>query len=153
MKVTPKRKRSDSAAAAIAATQAAALGPLQPPAHVVLRAGDRPFWNAIVLARGRDTWTGPDLTMAGNLARAQADVERLQSELDQQGYITPDGKANPLAALVETLSRRCVLLMRSLQVHATATVGRPADIAKGAALERAAREQQDDDLIPRLRSV
>ena len=53
MKVTPRRQRSDSAAAAIAATQAAALGPLEPPAHVTLRPGDRPFWNAIMLARAR----------------------------------------------------------------------------------------------------
>ena len=33
-----------------------------------------------------------------------------------------------------------------------ATVGRSADIAKGAELERNAR-QDDDDLIPRLRAV
>lgn len=105
-----------------------------------------------MLARARDTWTGPDLTMAGNLARAQADVERLQSELDAQGYIT-DGKANPLAALVDTLSRRCVTLMRTLHVHAAATVGRSEDASKALGNERAAREQEDDDLIPRLRAV
>ncbi|RYF44951.1 MAG: terminase, partial [Comamonadaceae bacterium] len=50
MKLTPKRKRSDSAAAAIAATQAAALPPLEPPAHVLVLPPARPFWAAIVLA-------------------------------------------------------------------------------------------------------
>ena len=43
MKLTPKRVRSDSAAAAVAAVQAVALGPLPPPKHVKLRRGDRPF--------------------------------------------------------------------------------------------------------------
>eukprot|EP01035_Chromulina_nebulosa_P031537 gene31537-biopygen20260 len=81
MKVTPRRKRSDSAAAAIAATQAAALGPLEPPAHVTLRPGDRPFWNAIMLARARDTWTEVDLTTAATLARTQADIEDLHATL------------------------------------------------------------------------
>ena len=152
MKTTPRRPRSDSAAAALRAHAAAAAGPLKPPKHVCLRPGDKVFWDTIMLARARDTWTGPDLTMAGNLARAQADVERLQSELDAQGYIT-DGKANPLAALVDTLSRRCVTLMRTLHVHAAATVGRSEDASKALGNERAAREQEDDDLIPRLRAV
>ena len=72
MKVTPRRKRSDSAAAAVAAAQAVALGPIPPPAHVALRDGDRPFWDAIVTARPRDTWTDIDLTTAANLATTAA---------------------------------------------------------------------------------
>jgi hypothetical protein len=152
MKTTPRRHRSDSAAAAIAATQSAALGPLNPPEHVTLRTGDRPFWNAIVTARPRDTWTQADLTLAANLARTQADIETIQGQLDTDGYLI-DGKANPLAAIIETLSRRAVTLSRTLLVHSQATVGRSEDIAKGAALERKARTEDDDDLIPHLRAV
>jgi hypothetical protein len=152
MKMTPKRKRSDSAAAAIAAAQAVALGPLDPPAHVVLRPGDRPFWDSIVTARARDTWTAIDLTTAANLARTQADIERLQSDLDTSGYMV-DGKLNPLAALVETLTRRTVALSRALHVHACATVGRSADGIKALANERNASQDDDDDLIPTLRIV
>ncbi len=152
MKTTPKRQRSDSAAAALTAHKNAAMGPIKPPAHVALRPGDRPFWVAIMQARARDTWTEADLVAAGNLARAQADIERLQTELDAQGYVI-DGKANPLAALIETLSRRCVVLTRLLHIHALATVGRSADAGKALATERAAREQDADDLIPRLRAV
>ena len=152
MKVTPRRKRSDSAAAAVAAAQAVALGPIPPPAHVALRDGDRPFWDAIVTARPRDTWTDIDLTTAANLARCQADIERLQAQLDATGYVI-DGKANPLAALVDTLSRRSVALSRALHTHAEATVGRAANSAKAAANERKAREQSDDGLIPKLHVV
>lgn len=152
MKATPKRNRSDSAAAAVRAAQAAALGPIDPPAHVAIREGDRPFWDAIVLARARDTWTAIDLTTAANLARSQSDIERLQSELDAAGYVLADGKPNPIAALVETLTRRTVALSRALHVHAQATVGRSADASKVLALEKAAAAE-DDDLIPTLRMV
>lgn len=151
MKVAPRRKRSDSATAAVAAMQAASLGPLEPPAHVALRTGDRPFWNAIVTARARDTWTDTDLVTAANLARAQADVELLQTRLDAEGYVI-DGKANPVAALIETLSRRTVALSRVLHVHAQATVGRSADAANALANERQAA-MEHDDLIPTLRVV
>ena len=153
MKVTPRRKRSDSAAAAIAATQAAALGPLEPPAHVTLRPGDRPFWNAIMLARARDTWTDVDLTTAATLARTQADIEALHGDLAAAGYMLGD-KPHPLAAVVETLARRAVALTRVLHVHAEATVGKSEDAAKALELERKARQDKtDDDLIPRLRAV
>lgn len=153
MKVTPRRQRSDSAAAAIAATQAAALGPLEPPAHVTLRPGDRPFWNAIMLARARDTWTEVDLTTAATLARTQADIEALHGDLAAAGYLLGD-KPHPLAAVVETLTRRAVALTRVLHVHAEATVGKSEDAAKALELERKARDDKsDDDLIPRLRAV
>jgi hypothetical protein len=153
MKVTPRRKRSDSAAAAIAATQAAALGPLEPPAHVTLRPGDRPFWSAIMLARARDTWTDVDLTTAATLARTQADIEALHGDLAKAGYLLGD-KPHPLAAVVETLTRRAVALTRVLHVHAEATVGKSEDAAKALELERNARQDKtDDDLIPRLRAV
>lgn len=151
MKATPRRNRSDSASAAIRAAQAVALGPLDPPAHVALREGDRPFWNAIVTSRARDTWTLIDLCTAGNLARTQADVERLQADLDKQGYMVAD-KPNPLAALVETLTRRTVALSRALHVHAEATQGRARDAGKALANERNAAAE-DDDLIPTLRAV
>jgi hypothetical protein len=108
--------------AAIRAAQAVALGPLTPPDHVSLRDGDMAYWNCIVTARARDTWTQIDLTTAANLARTQADVERLQKQLDAEGYMLGD-KANPLVIVVNTLSRRALSLARALHVHAEATVG------------------------------
>lgn len=156
MKVTAKRRRSDSAATAVAAAQAVALGPHEPPAHVSLRPGDRPFWDAIMKARARDTWTDTDLTTAANLARTQADVEKLQAEVDVEGYTVTAANGspviNPKAKMVETLSRRAVALSRVLHVHAEATVGKSEDAAKALANERQAAAD-DDDLIPTLRVV
>lgn len=151
MKVAPRRRRSDSSTAAVAAAQAAALGPIDPPAHVALREGDRPFWNAVVKARARDTWNDTDLTTAANLARTQADIENLQAKLDAEGYVVDD-KINPKAKLVETLSRRAVALSRVLHVHAEATQGRSRDAGNALANERQA-EADHDDLIPTLRAV
>lgn len=151
MKAAPRRRRSDSAAAAVVAAQAAALGPIDPPAHVALREGDRPFWNAIVKARARDTWTDTDLTTAANLARSQADIEHLQAKLDIEGYVVDD-KINPTARLVEVLSRRVVALSRVLHVHAEATQGRSRDAGNALANERAAAAEHDD-LIPTLQLV
>ena len=137
MKLTPKRKRSDSAAAAIAATQAAALPPLEPPAHVLVPAEARPFWDAIVQARPRDTWNPVDMASAANLARVQAAIEA-----------APIGSDDHMK-----LSRLALALTRAIAVNTVATVGRSADIAKGAELERKARQDDGDDLIPRLRAV
>lgn len=137
MKLTPKRKRSDSAAAAIAATQAAALPPLEPPAHVQVPPEARPFWDAIVLARPRDTWNPVDLASAANLARVQCALEAVLIGSDEH----------------MKLSRLALALTRAIAVNTVATVGRSADIAKGAELERNARQDDHDDLIPRLRAV
>lgn len=159
MKINDKRIRSDSPAAAVAASQAAALGPLQPPAHVTLRAADQPFWNAIVTARARDTWTEADLAIAATLSRCQADIERLQAEVDLEGFTILNGKGvpviNPKHKLLETMARRAVSLARVLHVHAEATVGRSRDAGNALANERQAALPLDDDdeLIPRLRLV
>jgi len=152
MKIAPKRPKADSATAALAATRAAALGPIEPPAHVTVPAAARPFWDAIMQSRPRDTWTGVDLASAANLARCQAGIESLQSQIELEGMLVGD-KPHPACELVEKLSRRALALTRAIAVNTVATVGRSADLVKGNALERQAREQADDDLIPRLRAV
>lgn len=155
--MTAKRSRSDSSTAAVAAMQAAAAGPLKPPSYVNIRKADKPFWDSIVRARTRESWTDSDLVMAGNLARCLSDIERLQQEIDFEGdVILNDRKTqviNPKHSLLETLSRRAVALSRTLQVHAQATQGESRDQGKKATKQREAEkvlaQQDDDDLIPR----
>ncbi|PYD92648.1 TerS protein [Pseudomonas syringae pv. pisi] len=155
--MTVKRNRSDSGTSAVAAMQAAAAGAIKPPRFVNIRKADKPFWDSIVRARARNSWTDSDLVMAGNLARCLSDIERLQKEIDVEGdVILNDRKSqviNPKHSLLETLSRRAVALSRTLQVHAQATQGDSRDQGKKATKQRAAEkvlaEQDDDDLIPR----
>lgn len=147
MKTTAKRARTDTAKAAIKATQNATLPPIDPPTCINLRPADRPFWDRIITSKARDNWTDIDLVTAGHLARAQADIETLQKQIDIDGYVL-DGKVNPAAQMLETLSKRAIALTRVLQVHALATVGRSADTVDAAKLERDARQNDDDELIP-----
>lgn len=157
MKSTPRRIRSDSAAAAVAAHQAVALGPLQPPEYVGLRQCDRPYWDAIMLARARDTWTAADLVTAATLARAQSDIERLQGDIERDGEFILAANGTPIISpqvkLLEMLTRRVMALSRILHVHAEATVGKSEDSAKALANERGIRGQEADDLIPQLFKV
>lgn len=149
MKVTPKRKRSDSTMAQVEAMQAAAAPVLPAPLGVKLRKVDLPFWQAITEARARDTWTAIDLTHAATLARTLADMETLQAQIDETGYTFGDS-VNPAFGVLEKLTRRAMAMSRMLHVHALATVGRSGDAAGAAELERKAREAaaKDDDLIP-----
>lgn len=151
MKPTPRRKRSDSARAAIDAAQAATLGALPPPAFVRLRESDRPAWAAIVTARPRDTWTEADLVLAAQLARAYGDIAELEALLDEQGLM-PAGEINPAATLLDKVSRRALAIARQLKIDTISVVGKSQDIHKGATLERDARQGIDDDdgLIPRM---
>lgn len=152
-----KSVRSDSVTAAVSAAQAAALGPVRPPAHIRLRDIDIPYWNSIVLARAANTWTDVDLAHAANLAHAQADIARIQEEMESEDDIIENAKGtqvvNPKHSLLNTLSVRSMALSAKLHVHAAATVGRSADAPKKLDAEKQARDVEDDSLIPRLRSV
>lgn len=152
------KTRSDSVTAAVKAAQAASLGPVKPPAHIRLRDIDIPYWNCIVNARAADTWTDIDLAHAANLAHCQADINRIQEELEDEEDIVVNSKGtpvvNPKYSLVNTLSVRSMSLSAKLHVHAAATVGRSADAGKKLAVEAESRDAvSDDELIPRLRAV
>ena len=137
MKLTPKRHRSDSAKTATQAHHNAAQAPIEPPGYVTLPEPCKPFWQAIVTSRPRDTWTESDLVLAANLARTQHAIESAPVGSDEHAKLT----------------RLAMALARSVAVHPTATVGRAADMVNAATLEREVRSQDEDDLIPRLRAV
>lgn len=137
MKTTPKRHRADTAKAAVQAHQSAAKGPIEPPGYVTLPEPCRPFWDAVVTSRPRDTWTDSDLVLAVNLARTQHAIESAPVGSDEHAKLT----------------RLAMALARAVAVHPTATVGRAADLVNAATAEREARQQVDDDLIPTLRIV
>lgn len=128
------------------------------PAHVRLRDRDIPFWNAITRARARDTWTDIDLGHAANLARCQADIERIQEEIDTEGDTLVNDRGtvvmNPKHSLLETLSRRSIALCRTLQVHAIATVGeskqsRGKNSSQREAQRTVAQIDEDESLLAR----
>lgn len=142
-----RKQRIDTVAGAIATMGDALSGPLDPPDHVNLRQGDRPFWDSIVGARARGSWDNADLEIAGNLARCKADIERIQSELDIEGDTLTNDRGtvvmNPKHSLLETLSRRAVALSRMLHVHAEAKQGESREQGKRLSAERESRDVID----------
>jgi len=145
----PRQQRSDSTTAAVLAFQNAAQGPIAPPEYVHLPEAAVPFWRALVLNRPRDKWNASDLAIAAHLARAQADAERLQREIDAEGEVIGD-KLNPRLRLLETTIKRIERLVRLLHLHPQATIGRAEDSAKPLALEVQSRGAEQDNLIPLL---
>jgi hypothetical protein len=149
--VEMRQTRSDSATAAVQATQNAAQAPLEPPGHVTIPDEARPFWDALVRNRPRHKWNEADLATAAILARAQWDVERLQREIVAEGDVIGD-RLNPKHALVDKLGRRIMSLSRLLHVHPEATEGRAREQGNALTAEREA-EDQHDPLIPTLYAV
>lgn len=101
-----------------------------------------------------------DLAHAANLARAQADIERLSKEVLDEGDIIENARGTPIVnpkhSLLETLSRRAVALARMIHVHANATVGASEEQPPKLREEKLARDAfgtEDDGLIPKLRIV
>ncbi len=133
----PRRPKSDTIKYAAVAHQNAVQAPLEPPAYVTLPEGCKPFWSAIITSRARDTWHESDLVIAANMAKVQHALESVQVGSEEHAKLT----------------RLCLALSRSLSVHTTATVGRAKDMVGAATAERNARNDLEDDLIPRLRAV
>jgi hypothetical protein len=145
-------KRSDTIAGQVDKFRQASQS-IDPPAHIQLREGDRPFWDSVVRAREASTWSQNDLELAANLARCKADIERLCKEIGDEGDVVESARGtqivNPKHTLLETLSRRAVALTRLLHIHPEATVTAK-DRAKSATAHREAQHtiaSMDDDLI------
>ncbi|MBE0591226.1 MAG: TerS protein [Gemmatimonadales bacterium] len=143
----PRQPRSDSIAAALVAAENAAQAPIEPPDYVDVPEAAKPFWRALMLNRPHDRWNAADLATAAVLARAQADVERLQREIDDEGDVV-GATLNPKHRLLETIVKRIAALSRLLHVHAEATVGRAVDSVKPLQNDLQARATEHDDLIP-----
>jgi hypothetical protein len=151
----PRKKRADSADAAIRAMVNAALPLPDVPGHVRLREEDRPFWVGVVRARAREEWTETDLVVAAQLARCQRDIEREQELVDSEGSVIENQRGapvmNPRHAVLEQLARREMALMRSLRIAGVASGGDRRDLEKGRKLQRQAEaaraELSDDELL------
>lgn len=117
---------------------------IEPPTHVKLRDQDWPFWYSLTSVRASNSWNDSDLAKAANLARCQADIERLSEEIQFEGDVITNDRGTPIVnpkhSLLETLSRREVALSRILHLHAEATVGRSRDSGNRSKAQEAKRE-------------
>lgn len=150
-----KRQPSNTITAQIGAMASAATPLPEIPAHLPVRDRDWPFLKAILRARLREEWSGPDLALAVELARIQADFIVESRQLELEGTVIAGGesgpKVNPRQKVVDGLSRRSMALMRSMKLAGDAAIGDKRDLSKARALQRQAegiREGlEDEDLL------
>jgi len=144
--MTERRARSDSVAAAGKAMLDAASALPAVPGYVKVRPGDVPFLEWILRARARDEWTSPDLVVAMQLARCQADIEKEHAMLESEGSVIDNVKGipivNPRHAVLEQLSRRELALLRALQM-AGSTRGDKRDVEQARNLQRQAEKTRE----------
>jgi hypothetical protein len=149
-----KRTPVTSPEAAVKAMVDAAKPLPEPPAHVSLRDGDRPFWDGVVRARARDEWTDSDLVVAAQLTRCQADIERESLLLDAESSVVTNERGtqivNPRVSVLEQLARREMALMRTLRMGGR-VAGDARDEAGRRRIQRQAEavraELEDDELL------
>ncbi len=150
-----KKAPSNTVDSILKAAANAAAPVFDPPEHVRLREGDKPFWTAIITSRARDEWSKTDFVVAAQLARCQADIEKESQMLEYEGSVIENARGtmvmNPRHSVLEQLARRELALMRSLCL--TGVMSRPAkeDLVKARKNERKAGamrdEIEDEDLL------
>lgn len=147
-----RKKRSDSAAAKIAAFAGAGKD-IEPPKP--LEDNELIYWHDIIRARAREDWTAIDLMHAWNLSKLMAYIEGTHREIAENGMTLINARGtpvnNPAFSRLETLSRLALSYSTKLHVHAEATVGKSEDAAKRATKQRQAENAIDSvsDLIAR----
>lgn len=150
MQNTPRKARSDSAAAAIRAAKNAALGAPMPPPHVQISADVLPDYLAIVRARARDEWSELDLIVAAQLAECIGRQREQDALILVEGDVVLNGKgtlvANPRVAMLANLAGRQMAYMRTLQMggRVPGTAGDKRKKQNARQLERGARTAQDE---------
>ena len=157
-----RKARSGTIAAKQEALRQALAGWPEPPANVPLRKHELAFWRPILICRLPEQWHEADLINAANLARCYGEIEQQRARLYREGDMVGDPpRLNPRHGLIETLNRRALAIVRVLQLHGVATIGKKGDApgVKGeaagaaAALEEVKRqapagdEWNPDDLL------
>ena len=137
------RKKTDdctSAKGEAAITQSAIAG-VNVPEWLNVPDAAKPFFTALLSLRDYSSWNESDLSKAANLARAQADIERISAEIEEEGDVIRNDRGtqipNPKHSILETLTRRELALSRAIQVHAGATMGKSRDAGPKSRAQRA----------------
>lgn len=122
-----QKKRSDknSVTAALGGFQGALSGvPL--PQGVELRSDEEVvIWDQFTRARAREDWRDMDLLLLAKVVRMEADIRKHQTLLEQQGVIVENQRGtqipNPLLAIIDTIERRQLAVIRSMSLNQQAS--------------------------------
>jgi hypothetical protein len=148
-----RRPDKNSTTAAVAGFQGA-IEPIPLPEGVTLRSDEEHvIWSQFTRARAREDWRDMDLLLLAKVVRMEADIRKHQETLDRSGVLIQNKRGtvipNPLIAVVDTLERRQLAVIRSMSLNQTASDPRTINGAaknEGKALN-ALRAFSDDGLI------
>ena len=119
------RTDKNSTTAAVAGFQGP-MGNIPPPEGVKLRSDEEyVIWRQFSLARARGDWRDMDLLLLAKVVRLEADIRAQQTALDASGVILENRRGtpipNPLLAVIDTLERRQMAVIRSMSLNLTAS--------------------------------
>lgn len=118
-----QKKRADrnSVTAALGGFKGAMSGvPL--PQGVDLRSDEEMVvWDQFTRARAREDWRDMDLILLAKVVRMEADIRKHQETLDKSGVLIQNKRGtlipNPLLAVIDTLERRQMAIIRSMSLN------------------------------------
>jgi len=116
-----RKKRSDSITAAVDGFSGA-IDSVPMPQGVELRSDEeRVIWDQFTRARAREDWRDMDLLLLAKVVRMEADIRRHQEDVDAQGWIVENQRGtqipNPLVAIIDTIERRQMAVIRSMSLN------------------------------------
>ena len=117
-----QKKRSDknSVTAALGGFKGA-MDSVPLPQGVELRSDEEMvIWEQFTRARAREDWRDMDLLLLAKVVRMEADIRKHQETLDRSGVLIQNKRgtliANPLLAVIDTLERRQMAVIRSMSL-------------------------------------
>ena len=133
-----QKKRSDknSVTAALGGFKGA-IESVPLPQGVELRSEDEMvIWGQFTRARAREDWRDMDLLLLAKVVRMEADIRQHQAAVEEQGVIIENQRGtpipNPLLAIIDTVERRQLAVIRSMSLNQQASPIEPLLLLSGA---------------------
>ena len=150
-----QKKRSDKNSVTAAVENfAGAISDIPLPQGVGLRSEEEyVIWGQFTRARAREDWRDMDLLLLAKVVRMEADIRKHQETLDRSGVLIQNKRgtlvANPLLAVIDTLERRQMAVIRSMSLNQMASDPRTINATGKAAGDAASAMSyfEDDGLI------
>ena len=107
------------------------------PQGVELRSEDEMvIWGQSTRARAREDWRDMDLLLLAKVVRMEADIRQHQAAVEAQGVIIENQRGtpipNPLLAIIDTVERRQLAVIRSISLNQQASSIEPLLLLSGA---------------------
>ena len=147
-----QKSRSDkNSITAALGSFAGAIASVPVPQGIELRSDDEAvIWDQFTRARAREDWRDLDLILLAKVVRMEADIRKHQETLDRSGVLIQNKRGtlvpNPLIAVIDTLERRQMAVIRSMSLNQMASDPRTINAsAKSVSSARGALQSLDDD--------